>query len=711
MHLLYGIHIRLIILILLVSVAAVESKPIEFDSSRNRIIAYIIGNQLPEQHYSRIPFDDELSKRGFDVYLNQLDPRKRFLLLSDTNKLGAFSTYIDDELRRGRIVLPDVGMQILNGRIRQLQVMLAPIFNAGFDPDRHEYFESDPDKIKFAASKDELQDRWRLILKMQVINEYLVQVEKDNKKREQDNLKKAVIPASVTSTPLWQEAMETVKKRNLRHLDRLLKSSRQDHYDRYFDSIVGAFDPHTSYLPPRSREDFDIHMSGSLEGIGALLREEDGHIKVIRIIPGSASERQGSLGPEDIILSVAEKGGEPVDISEMRIREAVGYIRGPRGSEVILTVLKPDGTRKVIPIVRDVVKIEESYVRSTILKENSGLKTGYIKIPSFYRDFTAQRTGIQGRNVTDDTRSAIVKLKKAGIDALIVDLRNDGGGALIDAVEISGLFLPGGPVVQVRDFEGNVRVLEDTDKTVLYDGPLIILVNQFSASASEIMAAVLQDYNRALIIGSLHTHGKGTVQALLDLNRHLPIFHFKKYDDLGALKVTIQKFYRVTGGSVQYKGVEPDIIAPSMFDYLEIGERYLDNSLPWSTIKPVEHEQWQGSRFDRAKVTTLGTDWIDNNKMFAKIEKEALRGKERREQSRISISISAIKKDREEAERIKEEAIAVGIIDRDDIEDSGAGKERKSLKEKLADDPLVDLSLFLIDHQSAFCKENDKGSQ
>lgn len=700
MHRLYGIHIRLIVLIILVSVGTVESRPIEFDSSRNRIIAHIISNQLPEQHYSRIPFNDELSKTGFDIYLNQLDPRKRFLLQSDANQLGAFSTHIDDELRRGRIVLPDAGMQMLNERIRQVQDMLEPLLNDGFDPDKKEYLESDPDKIKFAASKNELRDRWRLILKMQVLNEYLVQLEKKNKKRAEENLKEEAMPADITTTPIWQEAVETVKKRTVRHLNRLLKSSRQDHYDRYFNSIVSAFDPHTSFMPPRSREDFDIHMSGSLEGIGALLREEDGHIKVVRIIPGSASERQGGLGPEDIILSVSEKDGEAVDISEMRIREAVGYIRGPKGSEVILTVLKPDGSRKVIPIVRDVVSIEESYVQSTILKE-SGIKTGYIKIPSFYRDFSVERAGKKGRNVSDDTRSAVVKLKKEGVDALIIDLRNDGGGALVDAVKISGMFLPGGPVVQVRDFEENVRVLEDTDKTVLYDGPLIILINQFSASASEIMAAVLQDYNRALIIGSQHSHGKGTVQALLDLNRYLPILHFKQYDDLGALKVTIQKFYRVSGGSVQYKGVEPDIIAPSIFDYLETGERYLDNSLPWSTIQPVAHEVWQGKRFDLEKTKSLAAGWIDSNKKFNKIKKEALRGKERRKQSRVNIYLSAMKEERREAEKIKEEAIAAGLIERDDLKDDDADKEKKTLKEELATDPMIDLSLFILGHQDA----------
>ena len=685
----------LLIVIFLTSATAWSNiKPVEFDAARNRLIAYMLSHQLPAQHFSHVPFDDQLSKKAFELYLRQLDPRKRFLLKSDVDELGAFSEHIDDELRRGRMVLPDAGMQILDERIRQVKTMLGPIMKDGFDPNRKDYLESDPKKITWAANQAELRDRWRRVLKLQVLDEYLNAVEK--KKKEKKPVPEADA-GKITKTKAWKTAMETVRKRNIHYLDRLLRESRQDHYNRYFDAVARAFDPHTNYMPPTSKEDFDIHMSGSLEGIGALLREDDGHIKVVRIIPGSAAERQGQLHAEDTILAVAEKGGEPVEISEMRIREAVSYIRGPKGTEVILTVQKPDGSRQVIPIVRDVVQIEETYVKSTVLKDDRGVKIGYIRIPSFYRDFSASRENGKSRNVTDDTRHELVRLKKEGIGGLILDLRNNGGGALTDAVDISGLFLPGGPVVQVKNSQGMIRVLDDEDTQVVYDGPLIVLVNQFSASASEILAAALQDYGRALIIGGKHTHGKGTVQALVDLNRNLPLLHLKKYEDLGALKVTIQKFYRINGGSTQYKGVEPDIVVPSMFDYLKTGEKNMENSLPWDTVENVAHNSWQGDRFDLATVRQQSRKWIKLNKKFQTIKEEAAKAKERSEQTRVADFLTGMEKERAEAERAREDAAAAGLINLDAAPGSEDAKEKKSLDEELAEDPFVGLALFLMD--------------
>ncbi len=308
----------LFIFVLMAGTSWANIKPVEFDPARNRLIAYMLSHQLPAQHYSHMPFDDDLSKQAFDLYLRQLDPRKRILLQSDVDELGAFGEHIDDELRRGRMVLPDAGMQILNERIRELQAMLVPIMEKGFDPNREDYLESDPKKIVWAANIKELEDRWRRVLKMQVLDEYLDAIEE--KKNEQEQEKQGT---KVAESKAWQAAMETVQKRNTSYLRRLLKESRQDHYNRYFDAVAKAFDPHTNYMPPTSKEDFDIHMSGSLEGIGALLREDDGQIKVVRIIPGSAAERQGQLQAEDTIVAVAEKDGEAIEISEMRIREAV----------------------------------------------------------------------------------------------------------------------------------------------------------------------------------------------------------------------------------------------------------------------------------------------------------------------------------------------------------------------------------------------------
>jgi len=717
MRILRTVSCMLLVCLVLPFSARANIKPVKFDPARNRLIAYIISHQLPAQHFSHIPFDDALSKRAFVLYLRQLDPRKRFLLESDANELHAFSTHIDDELKRGRIVLPDAGMQILDERIREVKKMVGPIMDAGFDPAKEDYLESDPKKIVWTTSKAALRDRWRRVLKLQVLDEYLNLVEKENKApakgsgKQADTAKDTQQQKKISATELdkeaWSKAMSNIRERTTNYLNRLLKESRQDHYNRYFDAVARAFDPHTNYLPPTSKEDFDIHMSGSLEGIGALLREDDGHIKVVRIIPGSAAERQGKLQAEDIILSVAEKDATPVDISDMRLREAVSYIRGPKGTEVILTVRKPDGVTEVISIVRDVVKIEETYVKSSLLDTGSGKKVGYIKIPSFYRDFNASRDGRKGRNVTDDTRAALVDLKKKGIDGLILDLRNDGGGALSDAVDISGLFLAGGPVVQVKNSQGMIRILEDIDENVVYNGPMIVLVNQFSASASEILAAALQDYGRALVLGGEHTHGKGTVQALMDLNRNLPLLHLHKYDDLGALKVTIQKFYRVTGGSTQYKGVEPDVVAPSMLDYLKTGEKYLDYSLPWDTVDPVAFHAWTQFSFDPQKSKEKAAIWIRESEKFRKIEEEAKKAKERREHSRVAVFLAGLRKERLESKRAREEARAAGLLGPElDDEDNG-GKEKEPLEQQLARDPFVTLAKQLMEKSESLARHHD----
>ncbi len=654
--------------------------PVDFNSGRNQLIAYILSHQLPAQHFAHVPFDDALSQEAYDIYIRQLDPRKRFLLQSDVNQLGAFSKHIDDELKRGRIVLADAGAELLNDRIKTVQAFIDALIKQGFDFTKEDYLEADPKKIKYVTSIDELKSRWHKSMKMQILDSYLTALdtaEKKGTKAEDFN-------------KLISEATEKVQKRVHRVLDRLLQQTRQDHYNRYFGSVARAFDPHTNYMPPTSKEDFDIHMSGSLEGIGALLREDDGLIKVVRIIPGSAAEKQGELQAEDTIFAVSERDGEPVEISDMRIREAVSYIRGPKDTEVLLTVLKADGKRMVIPIVRDVVQIEETYVKSTILKTKNNTSIGYVRIPSFYRDFSASANGKKGRNATDDTRIEVEKLMEENIHGMILDLRSNGGGALSDAVLISGLFLPGGPVVQVKDHQGMIRVLEDEDVGTTYQGPLIVLVDQFSASASEILAAAFQDYGRALIIGGKHTHGKGTVQALLDMNRNLPLLQLKKYEDLGALKLTIQKFYRITGDSTQFKGVEPDIQAPSVFEFLESGEKYLDNALPWDQVENVGFEPWAGKKFEHNDALARSLKWIDDSEKFKEIKSKGQKAKIRKDDTKIAISLASMKKERQELKSEK---------DNDPfLEDSDKKEDKKDLPlaEQLVDDPFVNLSLYLF---------------
>ncbi|MEE4314451.1 MAG: carboxy terminal-processing peptidase [Desulfofustis sp.] len=614
----------------------------DVDQKRNKLIGYILGKQLPTLHFSDREMNDALSRAAFDLYLKQLDFQKRFLLQSDVEELKEFAELIDDNLVRGTITLPETGYAILEERIRQVETIVADLLAEKMDPDQPESMESDPEKLDYVEDLEGLRQRWRLLLKAQIINRYLDL--EDQRQADGQPIDRAA---------LWAEARERVSKRFTDFFHRLHQETRQDHYDRYFNAVARAFDPHTNYMAPDRKEDFDIHMRGSLEGIGALLREEDGYIKVVRIIPGSASARQGRLQAEDIIQAVAEGDEEAVEITDMRLRDAVRLIRGPKGTEVRLTVMKPDGTKDIIPIVRDVVQIEETFVKQTVLEVDDH-RFGYISIPSFYRDFEKSGGSEQGRNSTDDTRNAILALKEQGIEGIILDLRDNGGGSLVDAVDIAGLFINEGPVVQVKNSYGLKRILEDEDDSIVYDGPLVVLVNQFSASASEIVAAALQDYRRAVVIGGQHTHGKGTVQTIIDLNENIPLLHLRRYDDLGALKATIQKFYRVNGGSTQYRGVEPDIVLPSLFQHLESGEQYLDYSLPWDQESPADYRPYRDKITDLETVVERSRQRLAASEELQLIEAEAVRSRQRSEQTLLTLDIDSMRARRDEERQARE---------------------------------------------------------
>lgn len=689
--------IALFTALLLPAPSLAKNNPVEIDVSRNKLIGYMLSKQLPVMHFSDKVMDDTLAFAAFELYLKQLDYQKRFLLQKDVDSLSILAPAIDNNLLKGRIVLPDLGYKMLVERIAQVKKMTGVLLDKGFDYNRDESYETDPDKLKYAADMFDLRERWRKILKAQIISRYLDLSEEQEKSKE-EKMK--------SDKELWQEAEEKIAKRNLNFFNRIDKETLQDHYDRYFNAITRAFDPHTNYMPPANKEDFDIHMRGSLEGIGALLREEDGYIKVVRIIPGSASARQGLLQAEDVILRVGQGAQEPVEITDMRLREAVRLIRGPKGSEVRLTVKKPDATKVVIPILRDVVQIEETFVKSMILESPDGKKVGYVMIPSFYRDFEKTRSGSDARNSTDDTRTAIESLKKQGISRLVLDLRNNGGGSLMDAVDTTGLFIQVGPVVQVKNSYGSKRVLSDDDSSVTWDGPLLVLVNQFSASASEILAAALQDYSRAVIVGGAHTHGKGTVQTLIDMNDNIPLLHLKRYDDLGALKVTIQKFYRVNGGSTQYKGVEPDIVLPSLFQHLESGEQYLDNSLPWDRVDPVPFVRYGTANFNPATLLKKSAARVQKDEGLQVIADEAKKATERSEKTAISLKVADMKAKRKEAD-IARDKIGVHYMKYRHQQENDEGSDKKAeaageldkdkWKEEIKEDPYIHESLLILE--------------
>jgi len=669
------------LLLLLTGAAQVLANP-GFDNNRARLLGHMIQQQLNRHHYSDKELDDQLSKSAYGLYLKQLDGQKRFLLQADIKALSVSELLIDDAIRGGRLDLPILGRKLLDQRIEQVKEICNAILSKDLNLDAVDSFETDPEKIKYATDIVELSDRWRQILKYQTINRYLGLLEDELKTTDPKQLG-AVEPE--IKKRLLAEARQKVLKSQLSSFERMLDETPQDHYDRYLNALARAYDPHSNYLAPTSKEDFDISMSGSLEGIGATLREDDGYIKVVRIIPGSAAYKQGHLEADDIILKVGEGAkGEPVDITDTRIRDAVALIRGKKGTEVRLTVKKPDGRQLVVPIIRDIVEIAETFVKGeTVVDEATNKHFGYVKVPSFYRDYS----GKTGRNCTDDMRTEVRKLVAEKISGLIIDLRNNGGGSLGDAVDMTGLFIDKGPVVQVRSRGGKIRELSDDDAGVEYDGPILVLVNRFSASASEIFAGALQDYKRALIVGDEHTHGKGTVQAMLDLDRAVRLQGMEKYLPLGALKVTIQKFYRISGESTQERGVIPDIILPSRYDGLKSGEKYLTNALPWDHIKGADYSLWQKPPTRIVELQQQSAKRVAASAKFKEVIEVAAKANERRENSRQSLQLAQIIKEREELHQLQVDETASPHGGLSPEEDDN--KDEQTLKDKLKDDPYV----------------------
>ena len=676
----------ILVLLLILLPASAWSKDVDpFDTNRARLLGHMLQQQLSGKHYSQKPTDDALSHAAFDLYLKQLDFQKRFLWQEDVTKLKEFRSQIDDAIRRGRLELPLVGREILNQRISQVQEVVTELLEEKIDTTVVESVETDPEKLSYVSNLAELRERWRKIIKIQTLSSY-IGLREDDIGVDDDG---ALLPVdAVMEAELLLQAEEKVAKTNRTRLARMSEETPQDHYDRYLNVISHAFDPHTSYLPPTSKEDFDIQMSGSLEGIGATLREDDGYIKVVRVIPGSAASRQGQLEADDVILKVAEGAADAVDITDTRIRDAVALIRGKKGTEVRLTVKKADGRQQVIPIIRDVVEIKETFVKgTTVTDEKSGQTFGYIKVPSFYRDYS----GKTDRNCTDDLRNELKKQSKENISGLILDLRNNGGGSLADAVSATGLFIETGPVVQVRSGSGKIRVMSDDDRSVEYTGPMIVLVNRFSASASEILAGALQDYGRALIVGDEHTHGKGTVQALLDLDRFVNLRGMEKYMPLGAVKVTIQKFYRISGESTQEKGVHPDVVLPSRLDGLESGEKYLDNALAWDHIASAEYQPWKGSAKNISTLQQLSQARIRQDEDFQEIISDADSAQKRREATQQSLLLKDLLTERDQLHDERERMAPHGLMAVEDDE-----KKEESLNEKIADDPYVEEGVTLL---------------
>lgn len=610
--------------------------------TKEKVAAQIMLSRLDEWHYRPQDLNDDLSKRIFKLFLERLDYRKEFFLKSDIDNFQKYSDKFDDELKIASEALVDEMYKVLDERISQVRAFYPELLKKEFKFSEESIMELDPEKRTFKNNLEDLKSYWEQNIRLQISSEYLdLLEEKAREGKDEDEADDEPYPDYSWDPTLEKEAREVVERRLNRAFDRMLEQRREDRMAVFLSCVANSFDPHTEFFPPQSKEDFDIGLTGTLEGIGAVLQEDDGYIRVKEIVPGGAAWRQKELGEEDLILEVAQGDEEPVSVVEMRVRDAVKLIRGKKGTEVRLTVKKPNGESKVIPIIREVVVMEESYAKAAVI-ENQELnkRFGYIYLPTFYHD-----PAEGGRDSAQDIKNALIQLKEKQVDGVILDLRNNGGGLLDDAVKMAGLFFKEGPVVQVRDRVEQGKVLEDTDPEETFDGDLLVMINVRSASASEIVAAALQDYGRAIVVGSKSSFGKGTVQMFLDLDRYLR-FRFQNLRPLGALKLTIQTFYRINGDSTQYRGVESDIVLPDIYTAMEIGERELEYSLPFNEVAPVSYEKWDKINYDLELLRSNSAKRVESSEAFSKIIQEAEMLKSRKEDTLKSIRLEDLYADR-----------------------------------------------------------------
>ncbi|TGD82903.1 carboxy terminal-processing peptidase [Hymenobacter wooponensis] len=614
---------------------------------------------LSAAHYQPEKIDDAFSKRVFDLYLKRLDSSKKFLLQSDVDQLRKYQSDIDNEVLRGTHEFLDLSTQLMDQRVKDVQTLYHDILAKPFDFTTEETFETEPDKTTFPANAAAQREEWRKFLKYQTMVRVSEMMDEQTKKKDKPLASTSATPSSTTTsepvrTPEQMEA--EARKRVQKYFDDYFRDLQQtDANDRlatYANTIANTYDPHTEYFAPRDKETFDVAMTGRFEGIGASLQEKDGQIKVSDIIPGSASYRQGELKAGDIILRVAQGAAEPVSIEGMRLDKAVTLIKGKKGTEVRLTVKKPDASTKIISIIRDVVVIEETFAQSATINDG-GKKIGYIKLPSFYADFNDNG----GRSSAADVKKELEKLKQENVQGIVLDLRFNGGGSLQDAVEMAGLFIENGPVVQVRGGQGAASVYNDKDPRVQYGGPLVLLVNKYSASASEILAAAMQDYKRGVIMGSASTYGKGTVQRVFDLDDAMPA-EFNSIKPFGSLKLTTQKFYRINGGSTQFKGVIPDIVLPDAYSYLDQGEKESDYPLKWDEISPARYSAWKSApAIDKLKQSSSAR--VAASPSFKQLSGMVQRMVKRKDDTKVSLKLASYRVEQQQAkvESDKYEAI------------------------------------------------------
>ena len=607
------------------------------DPEKDKVLIYVLKNILTRGHFVVKDMNDDFSEQVFNSFIDGLDPSKRYFTQEDLKEFSQYKYEIDNQLLQDDLTFYKLVYNRFLTKIKNAKSYYEALLEEPFNFNNNETIDLNYEEIPFAKNDNELVDYWRKQLKLQTLGRVQEEAELQKEKVKKD--KKFKLKSLAT---LEKEARTEVLKNMDELYIRIEELEHEDWFSTFLNSVVGAFDPHTTYMAPRTKERFDQSMSGKLEGIGARLQKKGIYTHIFELVSGGPAWKQGDLEAGDIILKVAQGVNEPLDIVGMRLDDAIKFIKGKKGTEVRLTVKKKlDGSIKVISIIRDVVQLDETFVKSSIVEKN-GKKYAVIDLPSFYIDFQDQAS----RDSAKDMEKEIERLKAENVTGLIVDLRNNGGGSLKTAIEISGLFIDKGPIVQVKYRGENPIIKNDIDPQIQWEGSLVILVNEFSASASEIFAAAMQDYKRAVILGGNQTYGKGTVQNILPINQFYPNYE----EDLGYLKMTIQKFYRVNGGSTQKEGVYSDIAMPSRYSYMKVGERDLEGALAWDKVPQAKYSQ-TNSYANFADVVYSSKQRIASNSNFKLVNKYAKWLKKNQKENSYSLNYKKFYKESEEKEK------------------------------------------------------------
>ena len=691
-------NIIVISLTFILGLASCSFTSSNFDQTdKDKLLLQLISYVLDQGHFVKKEINDDFSSKVFNEYLNIIDPYKRYFYKSDIEEFKKYEDQLDDKFINAEIDFFDLTYNRGQKRFNESKLIYEEVLDNPFDYQIDENFNADFESLDYVKNKSEMKDRWRKQLKFSSIEIYDDLLEEQEKELEDD-------PSYVkkSNSEIESESRESTLKTLNEMYDFYEDITRSDWFSFYINSFVEQYGPHTIYYSPEAKDRFDVDMSGNYAGIGARLVKKLDRIEVVEVISGGPAWRQNLLEVGDIILKVRQNDqdeSESTSILGMPISDAVKLIKGPKGTNVILTIKKVDGEVVDLKIKRDIVLLEETYVRSSIVSKHENLY-GFINLPKFYIDFDNSTN----RDAAKDIKKEIIRLKNLGVKGLVLDLRNNGGGSLKTVVEMAGLFIQEGPIVQVRSMDKKSQILRDKDRSTIWEGPLVILVNEFSASASEILAAAMQDYKRAIIIGSKQTYGKGTVQNVLDLNR---MVRSNTNGDLGALKFTTQKYYRINGGSTQLEGVKSDIVVPDKYTYVDFGEKDQENPLEWDMIEPVSYEPWK-SLFDYNKTIDASKNRMKSSEFISLIDENAKWIKSIRDRDIYTLNYSKFKKDlllnEEKAKKYKKLSdyssdltfkslpYEIDLI----AKDSSLGEKRKRWHKNLSKDIYVNESLNVL---------------